>query len=249
VDQQAGSIASDVKLHVFRAAIALLWAGVSTLVYGIITIVSSVISKRFARFIAKMWAVQVLQVAGIRISINGAERIDKNKKYVFVANHQSGIDIPLLIAGLPRFLSFIAKKELFFIPVFGWGMAAIGHIWIDRANARKARESISRAVRMIQNDDISLVIFPEGTRSETGEIGEFKKGSFTLPIEAGVDLVPIAIRGTRHVLPKKEMWVRSGTVYLDIGEPLSVANLTRNDKADIAEKVRTVIAEMLRNGC
>jgi 1-acyl-sn-glycerol-3-phosphate acyltransferase len=245
VDQQTGGVGSDVKFNPFHACITLVWAGVSTFVYGIIVIFSSLVSRRFARFIAKIWSVHLLKVAGIRMRVTGIERIDKSKKYVFVANHQSGIDIPLLIAGLPRFLSFIAKKELFFIPFFGWSIAAIGHIWIDRSNARKARESISRAVRKIQNDDVSLVIFPEGTRSETGEVGAFKKGSFTLPIEAGVDLVPVAIRGTRNVLPKKEMRARSGTVYLDIGEPMSVTNLTRNDKADVAEKVRSVIVAMV----
>jgi 1-acyl-sn-glycerol-3-phosphate acyltransferase len=247
LDQQTGGVIADVRPNAVRSVLVFAWGIVAVFVYGSIAIVSSLVSKRFARAVAKLWCVHLLAIAGIRIAVTGIERLDRSRKFVFVSNHQSGIDIPLLVAALPRFLSFIAKKELFFIPFFGWGMAAVGHVWIDRSNPRKARESISRAVRMIKTEDLSLVIFPEGTRTETGEIGEFKKGAFTLPIEAGVDLLPVAIRGTQFVLPKHETMVRPGTVYLDIGAPVSVEGAGRGDKADLAEKVRAVIVAMAEN--
>ena len=95
------------------------------------------------------------------------KNVHKNERYVFIANHQSDFDIPVLYEGLFPNLSFIAKKELFMLPFFGWGMAAVGHIWIDRKNARKARKSITRAVNRLKRNHVSLVLFPEGTRSVT----------------------------------------------------------------------------------
>jgi 1-acyl-sn-glycerol-3-phosphate acyltransferase len=177
-------------------------------------------------------------MCGIRVTTTGGEKLDRKARYVFIANHQSYFDIPVLYAGLPFSLSFIAKKELFFIPFFGWGIAAIGHIWIDRDNARAARKSITRAISKLNRQCISLVLFPEGTRSITGEVGEFKRGSFTLALEAGVPVVPVSILGTRDVLPKKSRRFSPGTTTLVIGDPIVPAELSKLDKTKLSELVR-----------
>lgn len=215
-----------------------LWAVVSVVAYGTVTLCIAPFSNSAARFVAHLWCVHLMALCGIRVKTEGMEKLDKKERYVFIANHQSFFDIPVLYAGLPFFLSFIAKKELFFIPFFGWGIAAIGHIWIDRDNARKARASITRAISKLRRQGFSLLLFPEGTRSITGEVGEFRRGSFTLALEAGVPVVPVSICGTRDILPKKSNFFRPGTATLVIGDPVLPAALANLDKTKLSEMMR-----------
>jgi 1-acyl-sn-glycerol-3-phosphate acyltransferase len=144
-------------------------------------------------------------------------------------------------------ISFIAKKELFLIPIFGWGMAAVGHIWIDRSNARKARDSIIRAVKHLHKSQVSLVLFPEGTRSVDGTISDFKTGSFTLAMQAGVQAVPVVLHDTRLCLPKSVLIVRPGVIHIDICEPLDV-NEAEISKAELSNKIRNIICEVAAAG-
>jgi 1-acyl-sn-glycerol-3-phosphate acyltransferase len=225
-------------LNILHNAFIAVWAAVSTIAYGTATLCVAPFNNRLARYIAHLWCIHLLFLCGIRVATEGGEKLDRKERYVFIANHQSFFDIPVLYAGLPFHLSFIAKKELFFIPFFGWGIAAIGHIWIDRENARAARNSITRAIAMLKRKNISLVLFPEGTRSITGDVGEFKRGSFTLALEAGVAVVPVSICGTRDVLPKKSTRFRPGTTTLVIGDPISPAELSTLDKTKLSELVR-----------
>ena len=190
MDQQGRGMNGMVTaLH--TAAICV-WAAAASVAYGTVALCAAPFSNRLRAFY-RPFVVRPsdCSLCGIRVKITGGEKLDRKERYVFVANHQSYFDIPVLYTGLPFALSFIAKKELFFIPFFGWGIAAIGHIWIDRDNARAARNSITRAIAMLKRKNISLVLFPEGTRSITGEVGEFKRGSFALAFEAGVPVVPL----------------------------------------------------------
>jgi 1-acyl-sn-glycerol-3-phosphate acyltransferase len=223
---------------VLHNAAAFIWAFLSTVVYGTVTILVSIFNTGFARRIAHLWCIHVLFFCGVRVRTIGAEKLSKQERYVFIANHSSFFDIPTLYAGLPFSLSFIAKKELFFIPFFGWGIAAIGHIWIDRENARQARKSITRAIGKLKRRSISLVLFPEGTRSITGEVAEFRRGSFTLAIEAGIPVVPVTVCGTRNVLPKKSLFFKPGLVTLVIGDPVYPAELAGIDKQKLSEIMR-----------
>ncbi len=212
-----------------------LWAVISSVAYGSATLLAALFNNRLARFVARLWCIHLLFLCGIRVKTVGGDKLDGRGRYVFIVNHQSYFDIPVLHAGLPYSLSFIAKKELFFIPFFGWGMAAAGHIWIDRQNARAARASITRAIAMLKRKNISLVLFPEGTRSVTGEVGEFKRGSFALAFEAGVPVVPVTICGTRDILPKRSGRFRPGTATLVIGDPIAPAELAGLDKTRLSE--------------
>lgn len=225
-------------LNVLHNVYTAVWAAASTVVYGTAVLCISPFNNRLARYIAHLWCIHLLFMCGIRVTTTGGEKLDAKTLYVFIANHQSYFDIPVLYAGLPFALSFIAKKELFFIPFFGWGIAAIGHIWIDRENARAARKSITRAIEKLKCQGISLVLFPEGTRSITGEVGEFKRGSFTLALEAGVPVVPVSILGTRDVLPKRSRRFVPGTATLVIGDPIMPPELSKLDKTKLSELVR-----------
>jgi 1-acyl-sn-glycerol-3-phosphate acyltransferase len=225
-------------LNILHNVFMAVWATASTVVYGTVTLCLSPFNNRLARYIAHLWCIHLLFMCGIRVNTTGGEKLDRKERYVFIANHQSFFDIPVLYAGLPFSLSFIAKKELFFIPFFGWGIAAIGHIWIDRENARAARSSITRAIAMLKRKNISLVLFPEGTRSITGQVGEFKRGSFTLALEAGVPVVPVSVCGTREVLPKKSMRFWPGTATIVIGDPVLPAALSTLDKTKLSEMMR-----------
>ena len=233
---------------VIHNAAIFIWALISTVAYGTAAILISILNTRLARYIAHLWCMHLLCLCGVRVRTIGAEKISRNERYVFIANHQSFFDIPTLYAGLPFSLSFIAKKELFFIPFFGWGIAAIGHIWIDRENARMARKSITRAIGKLRRQRISLVLFPEGTRSITGEVGEFRRGSFTLAIEAGVPVVPVSILGTRNILPKKSLFFRPGTTVVVVGDPIAAAECAKFDKSELSAVVKARIVKGIETG-
>lgn len=245
--QQIGGLKAGALLA--RNIVAGIWVIASTLFFGFGSLVTSPFSIGLARYIARFWSLQLLYMCGVKIQVHGLENIHKNERYVFIANHQSYFDIPVLYAGLFANLSFIAKKELFLLPFFGWGMAAVGHIWIDRKNARKARKSITRAVTMLKRNHVSLVLFPEGTRSVTGKVGEFKRASFVLALEAGVPVVPVTICGSRDVQPKFTLKIIPGTVKLIIGEPLRIAPDMDLDKSQLSGMVKEIIVKQLEQSC
>lgn len=226
-----------------HGVLVLLWVVVITVLYGTICFLTAWVYRPFSRMLALWWVRNILFVAGVKIVVTGLEKLEPQKRYVFVANHQSQLDIPVLMGGLHHQLSFIAKKELFAIPFFGWGMYALGHIWIDRANARKAHQSIQRAIQRLVKDNISLALFPEGTRSKDGTIGSFKQGSFSLVQQAGVEVVPIAIKNSSQLLSKHSFMIKQGTVYLSVCDPVTIDNSM--SKAEISSRVREIIVKEL----
>jgi 1-acyl-sn-glycerol-3-phosphate acyltransferase len=223
----------------------LLWFLVSVVAYSSACIVSGIFSRRFAQNIARAWCSHLLYLLGIRVKVSGDEKLLRGKCYVFFANHQSALDIPVLYSGLSYPVCFIAKKELFQIPFFGWGMAAVGHVSIDRSSPRKALESLARGVERLKKSHSSLILFPEGTRSVDGTLGEFKQGSFSLALDAGVTVVPVALRKTNELLPKKSLLIRPGEVYLDICDPIVPVGM---EKSDLAGRVREEIVKILKSG-
>ncbi len=243
MDRQKRSLSLLLKIRGIAVYGAVL---ISTMCFGVVCLFSSIFSLKAARYIALIWNFNLLWIAGIKLKVSGLEKLQKNKRYVFIANHQSGLDIPVLYAGLNRSISFIAKKELFYIPIFGWGMVVVGHIWIDRSNARKARESILRAVKHLQKAQVSLILFPEGTRSADGSIGEFKTGSFSLALQAGVEVVPVVIHDTMKSLPKNSSLITPGTVHVDVCDPIDVS--ADQTKSDISVKIRNIICDVIARG-
>ena len=233
---QNGSIGT--KIH---GVFILIWVLVSVTLYGMLCFLTAPLNIRLSRLIELGWVRHFFFVAGVKVVVNGKEKLDPSKRYVFIANHQSQLDIPVLMGGMRQHLSFLAKKELFSIPIFGWGIHALGHIWIDRANARNAHKSIQRAISRLKKDHISLVLFPEGTRSNDGTVGRFKQGSFALAQQAGVEVVPVAIKNTAQLLTKHSLMMKSGTVELSVGDPIVVSEAM--SKAEISTIVREIIVK------
>jgi 1-acyl-sn-glycerol-3-phosphate acyltransferase len=193
--------------------------------------------------LARWWSGWVTRFAGVRITVDNRANLDPQQPYVFMANHASTVDIWALFLAIPRRVRMIAKKQLARIPLFGWVMWAGRFIFIDRQNAVAARRSIDDAGRRIRGGD-SVLIFPEGTRTRDGQLGSFKKGGFHLAMEAGVPIVPIALRGTRALMPRGSLRVKSGEVFVTIGAPISTSGLTLEDRPALIQRVRDAIAAM-----
>lgn len=185
-------------------------------------------------------------IGGSKIRLKGIEKLDKKINYIFTANHQSFADIPVLFGFIPFYNVFIAKKSLFYIPFFGWGIAAMGHIAINRSNPKKAKRSIARAIESIKLKNKSVFAFPEGTRSRTGELGEFKLGIFSMAIQAEIDVVPIAIVGTREIMPKGSYYFQSGNVDVYFGTPISSNKFKKSEKYKMSQEARQQIKAMLK---
>ncbi len=220
----------------------LVWVIVSTFVYAMGVFLTVPISRTVAWALAGIWCRHLLAVAGVRVRISGIEKIDNSQSYFLVANHSSALDIPVLMGMLPLRLLFMAKKELFRIPVFGWGLRALGHLPVDRSSARKARLSMSAAAEKLKAEKgIGIVIFPEGTRSSNGEIADFKKGSFALALEAGVSILPVHLKNAHKILPKGAIFPVRGNIEVLIGEPISIASEESRSKAELAEEARNAV--------
>ncbi len=233
------------KCSIFHSLLFVSWTSLSALLYGSMCIILSAFSKNCARMVAQAWNTHLLAVGRVKLRIEGKEKLHDNERYVFIANHQSALDIPALYSGLHHGVSFIAKKELFMIPVFGWGLLAVGHTWIDRTNARKAHKSIQRAIDKLKRQNVSLILFPEGTRSKDGNLGEFKTASFSLALKAGVKIVPVAIVDSAKRLPKSSAKIIPGEIVLRIGDPIAPEVINDMSKAEISSMVRGVIEKNL----
>ncbi len=247
VEQERGISIKDILLFPYRFFVAT-WMIFSAITYSSLVIVLMPISKKASKQAGRLWMKHLLFFSRVSVRTFGSEKLAKDKHYIFIANHQSYYDIPVLFAGLPFFLGFIAKKQLFQIPIFGWAMAAVGHIWIDRDNARKARQSISRAVAKLNKENISLVLFPEGTRSSGEGLGAFKRGSFTLAIEAGVAVVPVSIVGAETILAKRSLRLMAGKVHIIIGDPIPHSVIEGLDKNQISALVREKMVDGISMG-
>ncbi len=234
------------KAHrIFISTIVLLWVIVMTPVFTVFILLSRLISPYIPVAFARLWFSIPTLMSGVPVTVEGLSKLDRKKSYIFASNHLSAADIALLYYGLPFRIGYLAKKELFFIPFFGWSMWALGHIAVDRKNPQRSRRSIEKAAKILRKGRTSLVVFPEGTRSVTGELGVFKLGVFSLAIEAGMEIVPVAIQGTRELMPKGSLYINPGPVSVRVDSSIPTASLTRKSKLDIATRVRERVAAML----
>jgi len=224
--------------------IVIVWTVLSSIVTGLFTIVISLFggSENIVHLSARFWARTILAVGRIDVTVEGMSNIDSSKPYIFMSNHQSNFDIPVLLAHLKIQFRWLAKAELFKIPIFGRGMKNAGYISIDRSNRRAAVESLHRAAEIIR-DGVSVLIFPEGTRSLDGNVRPFKKGGFVLAVDAGVPIVPVVIHGTYSIMQKNRLRIKPGHVLVEILDPIKTSDYTRGNKDDLMERVRTLIRE------
>lgn len=221
-----------------------LWTVFGTLLFGYLAILLSLVGTRgnLSHIAARLWGRSILAVSGIRVRVAGMQRIDPAKSYIFMSNHQSNFDIPVLLAFLKVQFRWLAKEELFKIPFFGYSMQRAGYISINRSDRRSAFLSLKRAARIIR-EGVSVMIFPEGTRSKDGQIRPFKKGGFILALDAGVPIVPVVIHGTRSIMPKDRLRIRPGRVTLEILAPIDTTAYTRRTKEDLIGAVRQAICD------
>lgn len=189
---------------------------------------------------ARWWAKIQLLVSGVRVKVGGLEHLDKERPYIYMSNHQGSYDIFALLSCLPVQFRWIAKKELFAIPILGWAMGAANYISIDRSGRRGALESIERAARKIKGG-VSVVIFPEGTRSRDGSIQPFKRGGFTLALKSGVPIIPITINGSRDVMARDSMRVRPGEIRVSVDRAIQTTPFSLRERNVLMEKVRETI--------
>ncbi|MGH9457905.1 MAG: lysophospholipid acyltransferase family protein [Thermoanaerobaculia bacterium] len=229
----------------FRLAFLVVAAAAATLtiapmvtVIGLVRSTSPAIDR-----LNRLWGKMILAAAGVRLSTEGAANVDRSRQYVLVANHASYLDIPVLLVGIPQPLRFFAKRSLFQIPVFGWGLAAAGFIPIDRKNRAKATASFDLAVQRIGKGN-SIVVFPEEGRSREPQMRPFQRGAFHLALKSALPVLPVAIAGTWDVLPPGRRWIRPGPVTIRIGAPIETAGMSIRDR----ERLTTMAREEIEGG-
>ena len=200
---------------------------------------------RWQHWCARTWSWMILKTSRITVSVEGLEHAGAGKPMIFCVNHQSSMDIPVLLAHLPFQFRFVAKRSLFRYPFMGWHLRRSGHIAVGRDRPGEARKSVDEAARKIR-DGYPVVVFPEGGRSRTGEILPFKSGAFRLAIMAGVPVAPVTLNGTMTALRPDTVHIRPGHVEMTIHPPIPTAGLTRNDVEGLAERVRNQIVSKFR---
>ncbi len=232
-----------------KTAYVFVWVVLSTFVLGVAAIITSLFSHtgNAVHLIARFWGRAILVVSRIPVEVEGLSNIVPGQSYIFMANHQSNFDIPVLLGYLPVQFRWLAKAELFKIPVFGRAMRGAGYVPIDRFNQESAFESIRQAAGKIKYG-VSVMIFPEGTRSPDGRIKPFKKGGFVMAVDSGVPIVPIVIRGTREIMAKGQLRINTGDVRMVIKAPIETSGYTRDTKQGLMDHVRSVICKELEDG-
>lgn len=233
------------SFHWFRTVFWLIpTIAVYTIVLGFLSVTSSFVDRRgyFAHRCARAWSWLILATTGVEVSVVGLERVTPGKTYVFVANHQSIYDIPCLFWNIPFQLRIIAKESLGRFPVLGPHLKRTGHMLVDRR--RPDRAGIFGWASRLTSNGLSLIVFPEGTRSRDGYMGKFKGGSIMLAMQAGLPIVPISVVGSRHVMKKGELTTRPGHVTLIVHDPIeTVANEQPSVEQvrQLADRIRDII--------
>lgn len=195
----------------------------------------------------RKWARLMLRAADTRVEMENPERIVLDRPQILVVNHVSYFDVLALLGYLPGKYRFVGKKELTKVPLWGPAWMACGHISIDRKDKVKAMESLALARRKLEEDRPTVVLFPEGTRSVTGELRAFKKGAFVLAIQTGTEVVPAAILGTREIMHKGSLAIRRGrTIRVRFGEPIPVEGLRMQDRDELTRRAHDAVAALQR---
>lgn len=228
-----------------RTFFALLVVGVITIILGTFVIVVASFSPnaRVIRPTMRLWGFVFMKVCGVGWEVEGMEHLDTGRSYVLVSNHQSNLDPPFHIAVFSRRVSvrFLAKAELFKIPLFAQAMRRIGIVETDRAAHAAAHRKINQQVGVVIERGLSLVIYPEGTRSRDGSVRPLKKGAFRIAIDNGMPVVPVATVGLREAWEPGKKLIRGGHARLVIHEPIPTTGLTSADIDALRDRVGGII--------
>lgn len=219
----------------------------STVFFGTVSLAVSFFDEtgRQQLRVARAWARTLLAAGGVKVHVEGLEHVDPEGSYVFIANHLSYFDTPVMLGHIPVQFRFLAKRGLFQIPFLGTHLARAGHVPVPREDPRASVKTMQQAAEVIQQKKVSLLIFPEGGRSHDGVLRPFKEGGAYIAIRAGVPLVPCVLLGTRNVLPYGGGIVRSGEVTLRILPPIPTTGLTLKDRSRVTSNIRDTISAQL----
>ena len=215
-----------------------------TIVLGTLSILSSFVDRKghAAHWCARAWSWLILATTGVEVTVKGAEHLKPGATYMFVSNHQSHYDTPVVFTSLPYQLRIIAKESLAKFPVIGWHLMRSGHLFVDRHQPDRA--GILRRWRGLVSEGTSLIIYAEGTRSPDGLVHRFKAGSFLLALEAGLTIVPLSISGSRSVMRKGQLATRPGHVTFQVHEPVAAPRIetpTIADARDLAVRIEQIV--------
>ncbi|HEY1953580.1 MAG TPA: lysophospholipid acyltransferase family protein [Gemmatimonadaceae bacterium] len=233
----------------FRTVLLFATAGIVTFVLGVTVIIAAMLGVEdkpggILEKAPRWWSAAVLWAVGIRIRVHGGENLVDGQTYIFASNHISWFDVPALAKILPRH-KFVAKAELFKVPIFGKAMRAAGMIEIQRENRKAAFGAYDVAASRIRAGN-SVVVFPEGTRGRDYPLRPFKKGPFVLAIAAGVPILPIVVHGTIPIMPKGSLWAHPGTIDVHLLEPVSTSGVDYDHREALMQTVRTKMADAMR---
>lgn len=234
-------------IRFFHSFFVLILAPLLTLLVSVATLIWVGVFRRSAdtmHSLVRYWGKIICRLSGVSVRMEGAEKLNPDRPYIFAANHQSQFDIIALQGYLEFNYRWLAKKELFKVPVWGTAMKLAGYISVDRAHSRQALRSLDAAARRIA-EGTSVVIFPEGTRSKDGRLQPFKSGGMVLAIKSGVPLVPVAISGTHEILPKGSITLRPGNITIRIGHPIETKDYKTNQRHELAERLQKEVEGLL----
>lgn len=221
-----------------------LYLFLASCILAVVTILVSWVPPRgsWSFAVMRIWSSGLLAAGLVRVEVRYAPELDPGKSYVFLANHQSLFDIPVLIATAPGQLRMVAKRSLFLIPLFGWGLRAGGFVPVDRADRSSARQTFASASARLR-EGVSMLLFPEGTRSLDDTLLPFQRGGFLLALKSGLPIVPVGIRGSRAVQSRGSWAIRPGTIVITYGSPIDPAAYGLRRKKELIAEVRQRIAE------
>ena len=216
-----------------------------TVILGALSLLSSIFDRggRIQHGFARLWSWMILRTIGARVTVEGLDKIDTSTSHVYVVNHLSAIDVPVLYVYLPFSFRILAKRELFRYPFMGWHLKRSGQIPVDLENPKKSIRSLNRAVEALKNN-MPLVIFPEGGRSPNGELQPFMGGAFFAAIKAQATVVPMVLVGTYETLKMNSFHIQPHPIRLVLAEPISTTGLTVRDTEALTNQVRQLIAGM-----
>lgn len=229
--------------HWWRTVFFLIPAiSVYTIVLGTLSVAASLVERRgrFAHGCARLWSWLILRTTGVRVNVRGFDRLVPDRSYVLASNHQSIYDIPIIFDTLPLQLRIVAKASLGHFPFLGWHLRRAGHLLVQRDHPGAG---VFRRMAGLVGDGVSLVVFPEGTRSRDGRVGRFKGGPFLIAIDARLPVVPVSLARSRQVMLKGRLMVQPGVVDLVVHDPIPTADLTRDRARELAERVRSIVVD------
>ncbi len=219
---------------------------VSTAFWGFLSLLISPFDHggRRQSVMARLWAKTLLAVSGTRVTVTGGENLAPGGHYIFVSNHRSYMDTPVVLASIPAEFRFMAKDGLFKIPLMGGHLRRAGHIPVPLDSPREAIRSMTEAGRIVRENRISILVFPEGGRT-TGQMDRFREGAAFIAINAGVPVVPIGLSGTFELLPMHSVHVRPQQVTVAIGQPIDTQSLHIRQRDELTARLQTEVAKLI----